>query len=73
VAGVEEILAPGQFAGAARALGALAGAREALALAADGVQRGVGTADQMEVISDDPCLRQRRLDRLAVSLMPRGT
>jgi hypothetical protein len=40
----------------------------ALAFAADGVQRGVGAADEVEVIADDPRGGQLLANRLAVGL-----
>jgi hypothetical protein len=41
----------------------------ALAFAADRVQRGVGAADEMEVIADDPSMRQLGADRLSVGVV----
>jgi hypothetical protein len=64
VAGAVEVGAPGGvLATAAHALGP-AGASLALALAAHGVQRGVGAAHEMEVVADDPRVGERRADRL---------
>jgi hypothetical protein len=41
----------------------------ALAFAAHRVRGGVGAPDEVEVIADDPDVRQRRLDRLAVAVV----
>ena len=41
----------------------------ALALATDRVQRRVGAADQVEVIADDPRVRQLGPDRLAIGVI----
>jgi hypothetical protein len=59
----------------ARVVAAAAGALRppppdgSLSLAAHGVQRGVGAADEVEVIDDDPGVRQFGADRLPVSVM----
>jgi hypothetical protein len=68
VPGVVELGVPAvQAAAAAGTLGSPARLL-ALAFAADGIQRGVGAADEMEVITDDPRGGQHAPDRLAVVL-----
>ena len=65
---VVELGAPAPvLAAASGSLGAL-GAGVSLSLTPDGVQRGVGAADQMEAVAHDPGVGQRGPDRLAVGL-----
>lgn len=69
MAGAVELGLPGgSVARATRALRASA-AVLALALATDRVQRRVRTSDQMEVITDDPRVRQLGADRFAVGIV----
>jgi hypothetical protein len=69
VAGAVEVLAPaGALARTSRPLGPTP-AVPALALAADGVEGGVGAAHQVEVVDHDPRPRQRVADRPAVGLV----
>ena len=69
VAGVVELGSP------ARVVAAAAGALRppppdgSLSFAANGVQRGVGAADQVEVVDDDPGVRQFGADRLPVGVV----
>ena len=58
---------PDMLAAASRALRSL-GAGVALALAADGIQRGVRAADEMEPVTHDPGVGQRRPDRMPVGV-----
>jgi hypothetical protein len=41
----------------------------ALAVAADRVRRGVGPADEVEVVADDPSVLQRGVDGLALGVV----
>ena len=68
VPGVKEILAPAGLAALSRALGT-ACACLALAVAAHAVQRRIGTADEVEVVDDDPGPRQLGSDRLPVGVL----
>jgi hypothetical protein len=69
VAGAVELGTPGgAFAASAHALGTAA-SRCSLAPSAHRVKRGVGAADQVEAVGDDPRPREDRLDRLPVGLV----